>query len=302
LLPTTRIIINPSAQHGVTEGLIEAVSSLFYDADTEVLITESPRHGTDLAAASAEAGCTRVIAVGGDGTISEVINGLMRIDAVRRPLLGIIPSGSGNDIARLTGVPVGLSRAFTVLQTGTTRSFDVGRCNDHFFFSSFSVGLDALVVAKTVEYKERHRSAGLALYLRALLYTALHNFQPIRLQISYDGSAAREQSVMLCAVTNGKTYGGGIRVNPWAEPDNGLLASSIVANIRKPKFISCLPLLIAAQQNLMPEYQGRNCRRVSIVSPQNLPIIAQCDGEVFSGSHFEVDILPLSLQVIVPEH
>jgi len=299
-VPTTRVIINPNAQHGTTHRLTDAVRSLFATEDAEVLVTEAPCHATALAQESAEAGATRVIAVGGDGTISEVVTGLMSIEADRRPTLGIIPSGSGNDIARMAGVPTGLSRALPILQTGVVRSFDVGTCNDRFFFSSFSVGLDALVVAKTVEYKER-RSAGLALYVRALIYTAFRNFHSTLLRIAYDDEPAQEHAVMLCSATNGQTYGGGIRINPWAKPDDGLLASSTIADVSKPKLISCMPLLIFAKQGLIKEYHGRDCKKIQISTPDEVPVIAQTDGEIFLSNHFEVGILPGALNMIVPK-
>ncbi|MCL2324743.1 MAG: YegS/Rv2252/BmrU family lipid kinase [Actinomycetia bacterium] len=297
-MPATRVIINPNAQHGVTSRLIDAVRGLFAETDAEVVVTEAPRHATELARESA--GISRVIAVGGDGTISEVINGLMGIEQDARPALGIIPSGSGNDIARLCGIPTGLSRAFPVLQNGVPRSFDVGICNDRFFFSSFSVGLDALVVAKTIEYKERPHGSGLALYVRALLSTAFFNLHSIRLIIAYDDEPASGHEVILCATTNGTTYGGGIRINPWAEPDDGLLASSVVADIKKLKLLIALPLLAIARQKLLREYQGRDCRTVHISTPDRVPVIAQADGEIFSAERFEVGILPGALRVIVP--
>ena len=300
-VPATRIIINPNARHGVTQRLTDAVRGLYSESDAEVLVTQAPCHATELAAASAEAGASRVVAIGGDGTISEVITGLMRIEESRRPVLGIIPSGSGNDIARLTGIPTGLSRAFPLLQTGTPRAFDVGTCNDRFFFSSFSVGLDALVVAKTVEYKEHPHSAGLALYVRALIYTAFRNFHSTSLSIAYDDEPAQEHAVMLCSATNGQTYGGGIRINPWAKPDDGLLASSTVADISKPKLISCMPLLVIAKQKWIKQYQGRDCTKIRINTLDGVPVIAQTDGEIFSANTFEVGILAGALQVIVPE-
>ncbi|MCL2331883.1 MAG: diacylglycerol kinase family lipid kinase [Actinomycetia bacterium] len=299
-MPATHVIINPNAQHGVTSRLVDAVRGLFANEDAEVLVTEAPCHATELARASAETGATRVIAVGGDGTISEVVAGLMQIAPDKRPELGVIPSGSGNDIARLCGIPTGLSRAFPVLQTGEARVFDVGSCNDRFFFSSFSVGLDALVVAKTIEYKERQHGAGLALYVRALLYTAFFNLHSIRLRIAYDDEPASEHEVILCATTNGKTYGGGIRINPWAAPDDGLLASSIVADIKKAKLLIALPLLAFARQSILKEYQGRDCRTVHISTPDETAVIAQTDGEIFSAHHFEVGIVPGALRVIVP--
>jgi len=299
-MPATRIIINPNARHGVAGRLTDAVRGLFAGQDAEILVTEAPCHATKLARESAEVGATRVIAVGGDGTISEVVTGLMHIEADRRPTLGIIPSGSGNDIARLAGIPIGISRAFPALQTGVSRTFDVGTCNDRFFFSSFSVGLDALVAAKTVEYKERLNSAGLALYVRALIYTAFRNFHSTPLSIAYDGEPAQEHAVMLCSATNGQTYGGGIRINPWAKPDDGLLASSIVADVSKPKLICCMPLLIIAKQSWIKEYSGCDCKTIHISTTDNVPVIAQTDGEIFSATHFEVGILPAALNVIVP--
>ncbi len=293
----TRIIINPFSHHGVTARLEAAIRELFLDDnDVEFFLTKEAGHATQLAAESA--GTETVIAVGGDGTINEIISGLMSISAEQRPALGIIPSGSGNDAARAVGVPVDISRSFALIKTGTPQLFDVGRCNDRYFFSSFSVGLDALVVAKTIEYKARHQSAGLWLYLSALLHVAFHDYHSLNLEIATNGGTPEEKKITLCAVTNGQTYGGGIRICPSAQPNDGLLNNGLLTFISFPKFITRLPLIAIARQDRIREFSETPVAQVSLASVGDKPIIAQADGEVFTDTHFEISVIPSALRVI----
>jgi diacylglycerol kinase (ATP) len=118
------------------------------------------------------------------------------------------------------------------------------------------------------------------------------------LEISVDGAPAERSKIILCAITNGQTYGGGLRVCPFAKPDDGLLSNALVGEMSLPKFASRLPLIAIARQDLIKEFIGRDVRNMEISSPDDKPVIAQIDGEVFTGTHFEVSVEPAALRVM----
>ena len=147
----TLVIANPAARHGETEKLIPSSSSCSPTSRTTCRSPTGMGHATELAAAAE--GYDLVVAAGGDGTVHEVLNGLMRHPGATRPALGLLPTGSGNDTRRTLGVPTDLAQAALELATGERRRFDVGVCNGIYFNNSFAAGLDAKVTAKAVEYK-----------------------------------------------------------------------------------------------------------------------------------------------------
>ena len=146
-------------------------------------------HATQIA--SDARGYDVVVAVGGDGTVHEVLNGLMSHPSETRPALGLLPTGSGNDTRRTLGISSDLTDAALELMTGRRERFDVGRCNGVYFNNSFAAGLDAKVTAKAVEYKVTKHRDGLWLYLTALLHVLLHDLNSFPMSIAFDGGDAR---------------------------------------------------------------------------------------------------------------
>ena len=127
--------------------MVSAVQEILRNESVDYVTTSRPAHAVEIA--SNAASYETVIVIGGDGTVHEVINGLMTIDAENRPLLALVPSGSGNDSCRMAGIPLDIAEALTTILTGQLKAFDLGKCNDTYFLNSCSVGIDALVVAKT---------------------------------------------------------------------------------------------------------------------------------------------------------
>jgi YegS/Rv2252/BmrU family lipid kinase len=298
-----RVIINPYARHEETARLVPAIHELFSDsttdAEAEFIVTKAPGHAIALAAASPAREVETVVAVGGDGTVHEVVEGLMRLDDTQRPTLGIIPTGSGNDTALGFGLPVGLGLAGATALSGSARNFDVGQVNERYFAGSFSVGLDALVVSKTIEYKTTHGWSGARLYYSALIYVVTHELRPIQLEISYDDEPSLLANVLLTCVTNGRSYGGGIPINPAARPDDGLLSLSWVDNLSIPATLARLPLIVRGQHTKLKIYHPRQVRCASIRARDNSDLIAQTDGELFTATEFHVRVLPAALRVLV---
>lgn len=133
------LIVNPAARHGETRTMLPAIEQLLEGVlPHETVLTSGPGHARHLAAEAA--GRELVVAVGGDGTVHEVLNGIMQIPEASRPALGIIPTGSGNDTRRTYGIPSEIPQAALVLASGERRSFDVGVCNGLYFNNSFAAG------------------------------------------------------------------------------------------------------------------------------------------------------------------
>lgn len=293
---TTLFIVNPAARHGETGALVPVLRKLLASIDHELVLTERMGHATELAAAAA--GRSAVVAVGGDGTVHEVLNGLMRIPAAERPPLGLVPTGSGNDTRRTLGIPEDLTDAMLALGTGVRKRFDVGLCNGTYFNNSFAAGLDARVTAKAVEYKVTKKRDGLWLYLTALMHVLFHELYPHQVRISWDGAAPIDRELLILAATIGPTYGGGFFITPDAVPDDGLLETCIIDPLSLPEALMRLPFVVFGKHTRMkPVHMSRH---TSIVLESDQPMPAQIDGEVLLDRRFEISILPGALECIVP--
>ena len=146
-------IVNPAARHGETRKLVPAIQRTIEGvADGDIQLSAGPRHGFDLARTAT--GFDTIVAVGGDGTAHEVLNGVMAHEPDVRPTFAVIPTGSGNDYAHTLGMSDDLSTALLQVATGKRRTVDLGCCNGTWFGESVSMGLDARVTVKAVERRK----------------------------------------------------------------------------------------------------------------------------------------------------
>lgn len=290
------IIINPQARHGEATKSAPIVERLLAHIPHDTVETVSPGHAVDLAADAA--GYDIVVAVGGDGTVHEVLNGLMRQPLERRPALAILPTGSGNDTCRTMGVPFDLAEAALLLATGVRRRFDVGSCNGMFFNNSFAAGLDAKVTAKAVEYKVTKQRSGLWLYLTALLHVLFKDLAPFSVRVGFDDMAAVAVDTLIVAVTNGPTYGGGFKINPAADPSDGLFDVCMVDPLGLGEALWRFPFVITGRHTRMPVVHMS--RHVSAVIESDVPLPAQIDGEVLLENRYVIAMLPGAIECVVP--
>lgn len=290
------LIVNPAANHGETEVLIPVVERLLQSVPHDTVLTTCMGEAIDIAE-NAE-GYDVLVAVGGDGTVHEVLNGIMRRPEGQRPALGLIPTGSGNDTRRTLGVPTDIADAVLALSTGERRRFDVGMCNGLYFNNSFAAGLDARVTAKAVEYKVTTRRSGLWLYLTALMHVLFHELYPHHVRVTWDGGDAIEEDLLIVAATIGPTYGGGFFITPGAVPDDGLLETCTIDPLSLPQALMRLPFVVFGKHTKMkPVHMGRHR---SLVIESDDPMPAQIDGEVMVDTRFEVTVLPQALEYVVP--
>jgi YegS/Rv2252/BmrU family lipid kinase len=290
------LIVNPVARHGETEALIPVIEKLLASVPHDTALTEHAGHAAELAAAAL--GYDVVVAVGGDGTVHEVLNGLMAHPAESRPILGLLPTGSGNDTRRTLGVSTSLTQAALELSTGRRRAFDVGKCNGTYFNNSFAAGLDAKVTAKAVEYKVTKKRDGLWLYLTALLHVLFNELDPFDVSLSFDGEVPRRVTTLIMAATNGPTYGGGFFICPDAVPDDGVFEVCMIDPLKLHEALWRLPFVIAGKHTKMRVVHMS--RHTSVVIECDGPLPAQIDGEVLLERRYEISMLPGAITCIVP--
>ena len=290
------LIVNPEARHGETGQLVPVIEQLLQSAEFDLTLTAYMGHAAEIARDAQ--GYDVLVAVGGDGTVHEVLNGIMARPEGDRPALGLIPTGSGNDTRRTVGVPEDIAEATLALISGRRRRFDIGRCNSMYFNNSFAAGLDARVTAKAVEYKATTRRAGLWLYFTALVHVLLNELYPHHVRISWDGAEPVEDDMLALATTIGPTYGGGFRITPDALPDDGLLEVCLIDPLSLPQALVRLPFVVVGKHTGMKVV--RMSRHRSVVIESDEPIPAQIDGEVMVGNRFEVEVLPLAIECVVP--
>ncbi len=294
---TTLLIVNPEARHGETARLVPVIEQLLLNLPHDTVTTEHVGHACAIARERG-ADYDLVVAAGGDGTVHEVLNGLMALDPSVRPALGVLPTGSGNDTRRTLGIPTDLTQAALVLATGERRRFDVGLCNGSYFNNSFAAGLDAKVTAKAVEYKVTKNRSGLWLYLSALLHVLFSELDSFRMRIAFDGRPAQDHDTLIIAVTQGPTYGGGFLITPDAVADDGLFDVCMIDPLSLPEALVRLPAVVLGKHTRMKPVHMSRC--ASLIIESDGPVPAQIDGEVLLENRYEISMLPGAIECVVP--
>jgi len=234
-----------------------------------------------------------LIAAGGDGTLNEVIHGLMDMSTVSRPSLGIVPLGTANDFAAGCGIPRDPEKALALCMKGAGVPIDVGKANDHWFINAASSGFGAEITATTSP--ELKRLLGPAAYavMGAVLAINIHHYQG-RLRLP-DREITRSGPVAI--VGNGRQTGGGIQVAPRAFIDDGLLDVLVVRQI------SPTALLAAARELQQLPLDGEYISYFQTpwleVDPQEA-IPVNLDGEPLRFSTIRYEAVPKAIQLIVP--
>ncbi|GAA4325079.1 diacylglycerol/lipid kinase family protein [Flaviaesturariibacter amylovorans] len=226
-------------------------------------------------------GFTAVWVVGGDGTLHHFIN---RYPSVEIPV-GTLAGGSGNDFHWMLYGESTVSQQVARLLAGNTRRVDAGRCNDRIFLNGVGIGFDGAIVKDLVG---KRKLAGKASYLLSVLKHIL-SFSEMPVRLDADGVLV-EQDCLLLSIANGQRYGGGFQVAPKASLDDGLLDLNIVGRIAALQRMRYLPVIERGEHLELPFVQYLQGRRVLVESPRELP--AHLDGEYYSNSRFEIEVLP----------
>lgn len=223
---TVLIIANPVAQRGNGSQAAQLAARLMAehlgDDAVELVLTNAPGHAAQLAANAPASKHRALVVLGGDGTVHEVVNGLMQLERDDRPIFGLVPVGSGNDYAQTLGMAQNVERAVAQLMDADERPVDVGLCNGVYFAETLSFGLDAAIALDTVERRERTGQQGMALYFASGIDQLLHHLDTFTFDAVLDGERHLSAPIHMFTIQIGQTYGGGFRICPDADPTDGI--------------------------------------------------------------------------------
>jgi YegS/Rv2252/BmrU family lipid kinase len=253
----------------------------------ETVYTRHAKHGTQLAQEGIAAGFEIIVAVGGDGSVNDVILGLYGSDAV----LGIIPKGSGNGLARSMGIPLNTAKAIRLLNQMAVVAIDLGRADGHLFVSNAGVGFDTVVTQKFARSKRR----GLAAYI-GIITKYLWRYRVRTWNIEVDGQVFSKEAFMV-TVANGIQLGYGFKIAPPADLQDGML--DIVILNKFPRLIASTIALRAFSGSILksPYVTYLKGKKIKISHPEMA--LLQLDGEVYPcREEVLIELLPQSLPVI----
>jgi YegS/Rv2252/BmrU family lipid kinase len=285
-------IVNPNANNGKARQLWEKLRAYLAELETDYdfAFSQDAADVERLGREAASRADTIAIAVGGDGTLSRLAGALAGTGAV----MGIIPAGTGNDLARSLAIPTDPAAAFRAIINGRTVALDLGRFNGTYFINVLGTGIDAEVAALVNRrFKRRWGAAG---YVLALL-SQLLVYRPRKSRLVLDGEEITADT-WLVAVANGRYYGGGMMVAPHADPRDGLFEVVIVASIARLEFLRIFPRVYKGLHIEHPAVSVARAARVEINT--DIATAVQSDGEITGLTPISVVMERHALKIRVP--
>jgi len=286
-----KLIANPAVHRGNMRRIIARTRELLaqrgmaYDLE----LTTGPREAGNIARAA----CLSydvIVAIGGDGTVNEVVQGMVFSDTP----LGIIPGGTGNDFIRSLRIPNNLEQAVDIVLAGQTRTIDVGRINDTYFANNVGFGFDAAVNSTTTGMSSK--TGGLSLYLRALVKT-LGKYRHVHLAVTMNNRTF-DQETFLLSIGNGTTCGGGFKLTPHAKLDDQLLDITLIRPLPLASLLWHFPKVFLGTIGRVSYASLERTTELTITSSGPVPI--HVDGEILyaKDTSFRIQIIPRALKVL----
>ena len=294
------IILNPTANRGHIDQYRALIRRRLGQEKADYVETSRKGEGQELAFNAAKDG-RAIVVVGGDGTINEVVNGVLL--AGRRVPLGIVAAGSGNDFAyNALKLPSDPALAIENAFSGSLVEVDAGKINGKYFANAFGVGLDADIAANVEDMKKIPLLSGARLYYAAILRQLLFGYHRCpKLVFALDDNVPEpgaEKRYVLIAVSNGPCYGAGFRINPTADYRDGLFDICTIDYMPVLRALKLLPIAKKGQHAGLPEVTFHRARKVHIES--HVTVNMQMDGETTSATSYDAEILPRALWVRMP--
>ena len=295
-----KVILNPYANRWRAQARLEAIKAAFAAVEIapDLVITERGRQGAELAQAAVADGYDAVVAAGGDGTVGEVVNGLI-LEATGATIpLGVLPIGTANDFGDLAGLPRALEAGAQVIAAGHTRQIDAGQINlngrVHYFVNNSAVAMEPLV---TLENIKMTRLSGELRYMVALV-RGLIKLRAWQMHIAWDGGVY-EGPAYLLSICNGPRTGG-FYMAPDARMNDGLFDFVFAPEVPKWTVLAVLFRLLRQTHIQHPKITYARTTHLTITSQPGTPIHA--DGEILDESATAVayEILPGKVTLLTP--
>jgi diacylglycerol kinase (ATP) len=307
------IILNPAAGRGRANQLRTALEAILKHTlsspgpeggavSWNIVETQKPGDACGIARELAEANDSSVgiTAAGGDGTLGDVVNGVLQ--SGKQANIAVIPFGTGNDFARCLGIGTSLELAVATLRDGSPQLIDLGQLHNNasgkegrYFINIAGCGFDA-VVAERINQGFRSLR-GTPAYIAAVIQT-LGRFRPTPIYVICDGVETKTRA-MLCALANATSYGGGMLVAPDARLDDGLLDICIIGDASRTEFLRAFPSVFKGKHTVHPKVSMHRAQHIRIESEIPLPVLV--DGELCGTTPIEVQIVPHALRIMMPQ-
>lgn len=289
-----RVLINPNAGVSLSlETLQQALENVWDrpDVDLTYQISKSPEDGRAKAKRAVEDEVSAVLVVGGDGMINTVGQELIGTDTA----LGVIPAGSGNGFARHFGISLDGRKAARELVDAEPRAIDVGRANGRPFFVTCSMAWDAMLVRTFEKFPFR----GVLPYVFAAVYEYI-DFESRVIQVEMDGKDHLEfPNPLVFTVANLTQFGGGAKIAPQAQPDDGQLELVVIPDVHVSQIVANISRLFDGSIEKMPDMKTMKFKSLKVRRESAGPI--QLDGELMEASaEIHIDVMPKALNVLVP--
>ncbi len=285
-----KFIVNPIAGGGKAKALIPGIERCFRDAKVEYDIywTRCPGDGIEAAQKAALEGFDVIVAAGGDGTVNEVLNGIVGTGSS----LASIHGGKGNDFATAVNMPLDIEAACQALLKGKTRSIDLGKVMDRYFINSVGVGFDAAVALRVNRGIRPFK--GVSAYIYAFFETLL-SYQVVEIDIDM-GNGPLKSTPLLVAVGIGQAYGGGMKIVPDAIQDDGLFDVCVFNNMSRLGLVYHFPKVFSGRLNQVKQYAGYRTRELKLKLSETRPL--HMEGEIFFGDQMHFTLQPKGMKVI----
>lgn len=302
-MPLFKIIVNPLAGKGHATVVAAEVQRVFASLGVayDYVQTQHAGHAIELAQEAVTAGYDVLVAVGGDGTTHEVINGMMNSSDSVGCRLAIVPAGSGNDFAAANRIPSNIQQACETVVKGKTRLVDIGRITiddtiQRYFDNTIGIGLTGLVGIETMKMPWLR---GIPLYLLALLKTVFIHLKPIHIDLEVDGVTTQKTALMV-EVANGQREGGGFMIAPQAKTDDGYLELLVADVLPRSAVLGLIPKFMKGTHLGHHAVHTQQAQNIAVTSEDKL--FFHVDGEILCAfaHRIRIQILPARLRLIAP--
>lgn len=281
--------VNPVSGKNKAKGKMKRLEVLLKKHNINYMLYETkPCHyASELREKIIENNITHVFAVGGDGTAHEVLNAVVGLDVY----YGVIPFGSGNDFARSLGLPKKIKKIFKMIQNNDSILIDAGKAGERYFVNYISFGIDVEILKNSYKVK-RFIRGGLAYVLSVIITLIKYKCQKYTIN-------DKSNDLYLATIHNGKYYGGGMKINPFAEVNDGLLDLCKVRKISRFKFITLFPSVFSGKHYKFKKIVSFESKRHFLVEALDEIISCGMDGELYElKTPIEISIVPKCVKMI----
>lgn len=287
-------IINPVAGKKKALTFISYIKENF--ENPIIITTEYEGHATKIASEYKNEDVI-IYSLGGDGTLNEIINGIVSDVAISKATVAVVPLGSGNDFTKsITDKkdPLEILKSYRKIETKTV---DLGLINGRYFINIASVGFDANIAYKAKSFKKLPLIKGEMAYLLSVFKTII-NLKAYKVKMLLDDHSEQESEILLIAIANAKYYGGGMKPLPSACFDDGILDVCIVKKLSRFKVLKLLPKYIKGKHENFDEVELIRVKDMKIRSNTLIPV--NIDGEVRFKKNIDISIIKNGIDILVP--